>query len=103
MNTLFRPRSEGHAHAGLAFLLGALTMLGPFSIAMIFPGFPDIASDFAASADAVQQTVSVYLFAYAAMSLLHGPLSDALGRKPVIIGGTALYALASVGAALSPS
>lgn len=103
MNTFSRPRGEDHGHAGLAFLLGALTMLGPFSIDTIFPGFPDIAGEFAVSADAVQQTVSVYLLTYAVMSLLHGPLSDALGRKPVIIGGMALYALASIGAALSPS
>jgi DHA1 family bicyclomycin/chloramphenicol resistance-like MFS transporter len=96
-------RSGEHGHAALAILLGALTMLGPFSIDTIFPGFPDIARTFSASADAVQQTVSVYLFTYAVMSLLHGPLSDALGRKPVIVGGMALYALASIGAALSPS
>jgi len=98
-----RPHAEEHGHAALAILLGALTMLGPFSIDTIFPGFPDIAHAFHASADAVQQTVSVYLFTYAVMSLLHGPLSDAFGRKPVIVGGMALYALASIGAALSPS
>ena len=96
-------RSGEHGHAALAILLGALTMLGPFSIDTIFPGFPDIARVFGASPDAVQQTVSAYLFTYAVMSLLHGPLSDALGRKPVIVGGMALYALASIGAALSPS
>lgn len=98
-----RSRAGGHGHAALAILLGALTMLGPFSIDTIFPGFPDIARSFAASADAVQQTVSVYLFTYAVMSLLHGPLSDALGRKPVIVAGMVLYALASIAAALSPS
>ncbi|HJU25531.1 MAG TPA: multidrug effflux MFS transporter, partial [Rhodanobacteraceae bacterium] len=92
-----------HGHVALAVLLGALTMLGPFSIDTIFPGFPDIARMFHASADAVQQTVSVYLFAYAVTSLAHGPLSDALGRKPVIVGGMALYAVASVGAALAGS
>jgi len=96
-------RSGEHGHAALAILLGALTMLGPFSIDTIFPGFPDIAHVFGVSADAVQQTISVYLFTYAVMSLLHGPLSDALGRKPVIVGGMALYALASIGAALASS
>ncbi|HEX6613485.1 MAG TPA: multidrug effflux MFS transporter [Rhodanobacteraceae bacterium] len=96
-------RSGERGHTALAILLGALTMLGPFSIDTIFPGFPDIARSFAASPDAVQQTVSVYLFTYAVMSLLHGPLSDALGRKPVIVAGMMLYALASIGAALSPS
>lgn len=105
MDTTSQPefRSGDHGHAALAILLGALTMLGPFSIDTIFPGFPDIARAFHASPDAVQQTVSVYLFTYAVMSLLHGPLSDALGRKPVIAAGMALYALASIGAALATS
>src|SRR3546814_14638911 len=49
-----------------------------------------------------QQTISVYLFAYAVMSLLHGPLSDAIGRRRVIIGGLAVFTLASVGCALAP-
>ncbi|MGA9341662.1 MAG: multidrug effflux MFS transporter [Rhodanobacteraceae bacterium] len=90
-------------HAGLAILLGALTMLGPFSIDTIFPGFPDIARAFAVPPAAVQQTISVYLTLYAFMSLLHGPLSDAWGRRPVIVAGLLLYALASIGAALAGS
>jgi DHA1 family bicyclomycin/chloramphenicol resistance-like MFS transporter len=49
----------------------------------------------------MQQTISVYLLGYAAMSLVHGPLSDALGRKRVILGGIVVFALASVGAALA--
>lgn len=97
------PAAVDRRHAWLAVLLGALTMLGPFSIDTIFPGFPDIGRMFGASPAAVQQTVSVYLFSYALMSLLHGPLSDAFGRKPVIVAGMALYALCSVGAALAAS
>ena len=103
MNPADRHVHDDRRHAGLALLLGALTMLGPFSIDTIFPGFPDIERAFAASPDAVQQTVSVYLITYALMSLLHGPLSDTRGRKPVIASGMMLYALASVGAALATS
>src|SRR3546814_8037512 len=47
------------------------------------------------------QTISVYLIAYALMSVVHGPLSDAIGRRKVIIGGLAVFTLASVGCALS--
>jgi DHA1 family bicyclomycin/chloramphenicol resistance-like MFS transporter len=85
----------------LALLLGGLAMFGPFAIDTMFPAFPAIESDFAVSAVAMQQTISVYLVAYALMSLFHGPLSDALGRKPVILCGVVLFALASVGCALS--
>jgi DHA1 family bicyclomycin/chloramphenicol resistance-like MFS transporter len=51
----------------------------------------------------MQQTLSVYMIAYALMSLLHGPLSDSLGRRNVILGGVAVFALASMGCAMSTS
>ncbi|MGV1003630.1 MAG: multidrug effflux MFS transporter [Candidatus Nanopelagicales bacterium] len=84
-------------------ILAALGMIGPFSIDTIFPAFASMADDLGVTPLALQQLVSVYLLAFASMSLLHGPLSDALGRKPVIISGMAVYALASAGAALSNS
>lgn len=77
-------------------------MFGAFSIDTMFPAFPDIAAEFGVGKIAMQQTISVYLFAYAVMSLLHGPLSDAIGRRRVIIGGVAVFTLASVGCALAP-
>ena len=88
---------------GLVFLLAALTMLGPFTVDTIFPGFPAVQREFAVDAVATQQIVSVYLFTFAVMSLLHGPLSDALGRKPIIVGGLALFTATSVFCALAPS
>jgi len=87
----------------LALILGALAMFGPFAIDTLFPAFPDVARDFAVSPLAMQQTITAYLVAYALMGVLHGPLSDALGRKPVILAGTAVFALASIGCALSTS
>ena len=87
----------------LALVLGGLAMFGPFSIDTIFPAFPRIAADLGASDVAMQQTISVYLLAYAAMSLVHGPLSDALGRRGVILAGLAVFVVASVGCALATS
>lgn len=87
----------------LALLLAALSMIGPFSIDAIFPGFGQIAREFGVGANAMQQTVSIYLLAYAAMSLFHGALSDAYGRKPVIVLGMFCYALAAAGAAMAGS
>lgn len=85
----------------LAFLLGGLAMFGPFSIDTIFPAFGHIGAELGADKVAMQQTISVYLLAYALMSVVHGPLSDAIGRRKVIIGGLSVFALASVGCALS--
>jgi len=91
------------SRARLAVLLGALSMFGALSIDTIFPAFPAMGADFGASKLAMQQTIAVYLIAYALMSLLHGPVSDARGRKWVILAGVAVFTLASIGCALSPS
>jgi MFS transporter, DHA1 family, multidrug resistance protein len=85
----------------LAILLAALAMLGPFSVDAYLPAFPDIGRDFNVASLAVQQTLSSYLFAYAFMMLWHGALSDALGRRPIVIVGLAVYALATLGCAIA--
>ncbi|OOG54473.1 multidrug effflux MFS transporter [Rhodanobacter sp. C03] len=87
----------------LPWLLAALSMIGPFSIDAVFPSFPLIGARFAVDDTALQQLLSVYLVTYAAMSLFHGAISDAIGRKPVMVTGMLVYALASVGAAMSTS
>ena len=86
----------------LAVLLGGLAMFGPFSIDTIFPAFPQMAVQYGADKLAMQQIISVYLAAYAMMSIVHGPLSDAIGRRRVILGGLVIFTAASVGCALSP-
>jgi len=86
----------------LALLLGGLAMFGPFSIDTIFPAFPQMAAQFGADKLAMQQTISVYLIAYALMSIVHGPLSDAVGRRRVILGGLTVFIVASAGCALAP-
>ncbi len=85
----------------LSLILGGLAMIGPFSIDTMFPAFRQMGEQFGADTLAMQQTVSVYLVAYAVMSLVHGPLSDAIGRRRVILTGLAVFALASVGCALA--
>ena len=85
----------------LAILLAALAMLGPFSIDIYLPAFHDIGADLDVAPLAVQQTLSSYLFAYAFMMLWHGALSDALGRRPVVIAGLGVYALATLGCAIA--
>ena len=84
-------------------MLAALAMFGPFSIDTIFPAFPAIAKELGATPLAMQQTISVYMIAYALMSLFHGPLSDSLGRRRVILVGVAVFSLASIGCAMAGS
>ena len=84
-------------------VLASLAMIGPFTIDTIFPGFAAIGRDFQVDSTALQQLTSVYLICFAVMSIFHGPISDSLGRKPVMIGGLLLYSLASIACALAPS
>ena len=93
----------GITRARLAFILGALAMFGPFSIDTIFPAFTAMEHDLGVGKVAMQQTISVYLLGYAAMSLVHGPLSDVLGRRRVILAGITIFLLSSIGAALAGS
>lgn len=85
--------------ASLVLLLAALAMFGPFSIDTIFPAFPNIEAALHVGPVEMQQTISVYLLSYALMSLLHGPLSDSLGRRPVIMAGVVVFIIASIGCA----
>lgn len=97
--------SRGTRRAGLLVtaVLASLAMIGPFTIDTVFPGFAAMGRDFGATDAAMQQVTSVYLLAFAMMSILHGPISDALGRKPVMLTGLGVYVLATLGCALSPT
>ena len=87
----------------LPLLLAGLAMLGPFSIDTFFPAFGQMEREFSIGGAVMQQTLSAYLGAFAVMSLLHGPLSDAYGRRGVIFYSLLLYLLATCGCALAPS
>lgn len=84
-------------------LLAAIGTLGPFAANTYVPAFGEIAKDFCANPIAVQQTLSVYLVAFAISSLFVGALSDAFGRRRVLLVATLLFTCSSVGAMLSSS
>ena len=87
---------------GLALLLAALSVLGPFSIDTYLPAFPQIGADVGATPALMQQTLAAYLFGFALMNLFHGALSDSVGRRPVVLAAMAVFSAASVGCALAP-
>ena len=87
----------------LAPLLAGMAMIGPFSIDAFFPAFHAMEAELGVTPAAMQQSLSLYLAAYAAMSLLHGPLSDAYGRRGVILWAMVLFVVATAGCALATS
>lgn len=87
----------------LALLLAALATLGPFSIDTFLPAMAEIGRALSATPIEIQQALSVYLFCYGVMMLWHGAISDAVGRRPVVLVTLLLFAIASVGCALAPN
>lgn len=88
---------------GLAAVLALLSMISPFSIDTFFPSFRAMQAEFRLSDLSIQQTLTAYMLPYAVMSLVHGPLSDAFGRRVVVLWGLSLYALASLACAFAPT
>ncbi len=87
----------------LLWLVTGCLMLQPLSTDLYLASLPNLASDFAATPAAVQQTLSLFVFGFGTAQLISGPLSDRYGRRPVLIGGLAVYLLASLACALTPS
>jgi len=85
----------------ITLIVALLQMLGPFSIDTYMPSFPDISRELSASALQMQQTMSFYMAGFAIMNLFYGTLSDAYGRRRVILVALIGYALISAACALS--
>lgn len=85
----------------LTVIAAMLSMIGPFSIDAYLPSFPAIEASFGVSRALLSQSMSVYLLAFAVSTLMWGPVSDRLGRRPVILVGLFVYITASIGCAYS--
>lgn len=81
---------------GIIIVLGFLVALGPLATDMYLPSLPGIASSLGVTSAEVQLTLSAYLFGFAIAQLICGPLSDRFGRRPIMMGGLALFMIASV-------
>ena len=91
------------SYFSLILILGLISMLMPLAIDMYLPSLPTIARDFGVPGGQVQMTLSSYIFGFAIGQMVYGPMADSLGRKPVILGGVIVFALASSACALSDS
>src|SRR3954470_8103239 len=89
--------------ASLPLLIAALSMMGPFSIDTYLPSFREMESSLHATTLQVQQSLTAFLIPFAFMTLWHGALSDALGRRRVVLVALSVLVVASIGCALSPN
>ncbi|NQV20786.1 MAG: MFS transporter, partial [Rhodospirillales bacterium] len=83
--------------APLAFivLLGVLSAAGPLSTDMYLPSLPALSQTFNAGVGQTQLTLSSFLIGFALGQVISGPLADRFGRRPVLVVGFSLYAVAS--------
>lgn len=87
----------------LILLLAGVTALGSLAIHMFVPAMPAVARELAAAPGTVQLSMSLYLFGLGGGQLAAGPISDAIGRPPVLFAGIVIFVAGSILAALSPS
>jgi DHA1 family bicyclomycin/chloramphenicol resistance-like MFS transporter len=80
----------------LTALLAFLTSFGPLSVDLYLPSMPAIAAALAAPPAHVQLTISLYLVGFAIGQVVHGPISDRIGRKPIILLSFVLYCVATL-------
>ncbi len=85
------------------WLLVMITISGTMAMHMFVPALPFAARGLSTSVGEMQMTISLYILGLASGQLLYGPLSDVMGRRPVLIAGLVLYALAGLAAALAPN
>jgi len=98
--------AEGDGHAirhRLALILGALTAIGPLAIDMYLPALPGIARELGVPIAAVQVSLASYFAGMSIGQILYGPLSDRLGRKPILSFGLVIFVGASLACAFTTS
>lgn len=97
------PAPVGRAYLRMVLVLGALVALGPLTIDTYLPALPTLADELGASEPQVQFTLTGIMLGLGLGQLVLGPVSDAVGRRRVMLSGIAVHATMSVLAAFAPS
>lgn len=83
------------------WLLVLITLSGTLAMHMFVPALPLAGAQLGTTPQAMQMTISLYIAGLAVGQLIYGPLSDAFGRRPLLLGGLALYTVAGLVAGMS--
>jgi MFS transporter, DHA1 family, multidrug resistance protein len=98
-----RQTPTGRELTALIVVLGGLTAFGPLSMDLYLPAFPVLADQLHAGQPQVQLTLTADVIGLVVGQVVLGPLSDAWGRRRLLLGATVVCALASLLCALAPS
>jgi MFS transporter, DHA1 family, multidrug resistance protein len=101
---LVSPRHRPMGFPEFVIIIASVMALNPLATDMMLPALPDIRAAFHLSdANRPQMVLSIFLVGFAAGQFVMGPLSDRFGRRPVLLGGMAVYCVASLLAIVAPS
>ncbi len=87
----------------MLLMLAMFVALGPLATAMYLPAFPAMANAFQVGAGEIQLTLTAYMVGLSIAQLVCGPVADRWGRRPVLLAGLLLFALASLLCTLASS
>jgi DHA1 family bicyclomycin/chloramphenicol resistance-like MFS transporter len=96
-------KSKSQKQIYLILILGLLTAIGPLSIDMYLPAFPDIAKGLNTSVSSVMLSLSSFFIGISIGQLIYGPLLERFGRKKPLYFGLTIYAIAAIGCATTLS
>ena len=85
------------------FTLIMLTGLGALSMNIFLPSLPRMTEHFATDYRLMQLSVALYLGVNAILQIVIGPISDRYGRRPVLLGGVAVFLVATLGCIFAPT
>jgi len=95
MSELTQASLSGRKRLVIATILGSLSALGPLSIDMYLPAFPELAEEMGASPSLIQLSLTACLVGIAIGQLVIGPISDVKGRRKPLLIGMLVYAIVS--------
>ncbi len=84
-------------------ILIAISAVGPLALNIFMPSMPGLQLEFGVTYGVVQLTLTLYLIGMAVCQLVYGPMSDRVGRRPMLLGGLAVFVAASLMAAVAPT
>lgn len=103
VNPGLAPDPRGALTAGRLALLASLAALGALATNIMLPAFPAMANDLGVAPGDMAWTLSSFFLVFAVGQLFVGPLADAWGRAPFVVGGLAVFVAGSIVCALAPS